>query len=72
MEPEIVGKRVMKLIAKNKMEIEEVAQKMGMEIKTLEKKLKGEEEFYLEEMQKIKEIFQLNTKECHELFFGKR
>lgn len=71
MEPEIVGKRVMKLIEKNQIETKEVAQKMGIGIEELKKKLQGEEEFYLDEMQKIKEIFQLNAKECHELFFEK-
>ncbi len=69
MEPEVVGKRVEKLLEKNKIEIEEFAQKMGIGVEVLQKKLKGEEEFYLDEMIKIKVIFQLDTKSCDELFF---
>lgn len=71
MEPEVVGKRVKKLLEKHKIEIEEFAHKMGISIETLEKKLKGEEEFYLDEMIKIKDIFQLDTKSCEKLFFNK-
>lgn len=69
MEPEVVGKRVEKLLEKNRIEIEEFAQKMGIGVEVLQKKLKGEEEFYLDEMIKIKDIFQLDTKSCDELFF---
>lgn len=69
MEPEVVGKRVEKLLEKNRIEIEEFAQKMGIGVEVLQKKLKGEEEFYLDEMIKIKVIFQLDTKSCDELFF---
>ncbi len=69
MEPEVVGKRVEKLLEKHKMKVKEFAHIMGISIQTLEKKLKGEEEFYLDEMMKIKEIFQLDTKSCDELFF---
>ncbi len=69
MEPEVVGKRVKKLLEKNRIEIEEFAQKMGIGVEVLQKKLKGEEEFYLDEMIKIKVIFQLDTKSCDELFF---
>lgn len=71
MEPEVVGKRVEKLLEKNKIKIEEFAQKMGIGVEVLQKKLKGEEEFYLDEMIKIKDIFQLDTKSCDELFFYK-
>ncbi len=69
MEPEIVGKRIMKLMEKNKIERKELADKMQLTIAELEDKLEGEEEFYLDEMMKIKDIFQLDGKECDELFF---
>lgn len=71
MEPELIGKRVIKLMEKNKIETKELAHKMGIEKKTLEKKLEGKEEFYLDEMIKIKNIFQLDTRDCDELFFQK-
>lgn len=69
MEPEIVGKRIIKLMKKNKIERKELADKMQLTVAELEDKLKGEEEFYLDEMMKIKDIFQLDGKECDELFF---
>lgn len=69
MEPEIVGNRVMKLMKEHKMEIEELAKKMKIEPSVLKGKLEGREEFYLKEMIEIKNIFQLDTKSCDELFF---
>ena len=69
MEPEIVGNRVIKLMEKNTMSIEELANKMGIDEKNLEDKLNGKEEFFLDEMKKIKEIFQLDEKSCDVLFF---
>ncbi len=69
MEPEIVGKRVMKLMEKHNMKIEELANKMQLDIKKVNEKLNGKEEFYLDEMIKIKTIFELDTKSCDELFF---
>lgn len=71
MDAKVIGKRVIKLMKKNKMSIEELANKMELEIKVLEKKLNGEVEFYLDEMTKIKNIFQLDLKSCDELFFKK-
>lgn len=70
MNPEIVGKRVMKLMEEHKLEIEELASKMELDEKVVKKKLEGKEEFYLNEMTKIKDIFQLDTKSCDELFFS--
>lgn len=69
MEAEVVGKRVKKLLEENNIEMEDFAQKMGISVEVLQKKLKGKEEFYLDEMIKIKDIFQLDTKSCDELFF---
>lgn len=71
MEAEIVGNRVMELMKKHKMEIEELAQKMNLKQSVLKGKLEGKEEFYLKEMMEIKNIFQLDTKSCDELFFQK-
>ncbi len=69
MEPEVVGKRVIKLMKEHKMEIEELAKKMNLKQTVLKDKLEGKEEFYLEEMIKIKNIFHLDTKSCDEIFF---
>lgn len=69
MEPEIVGKRVRKLMENKNIEISELANKMDLKLEDLENKLNGKEEFYIDEMMKIKTIFQLESDECDELFF---
>lgn len=69
MEPELIGKRVMKLMEKHNMKIEELASKMKADVKMIKDKLEGKEEFYLDEMIKIKNIFQLDAEGCDELFF---
>lgn len=70
MEPEIVGKRVEQLRKEHEISIRELAERMELTEQVLQMKLKGEEEFYLHEMEKIKDIFQLNIKDCDQLFFG--
>lgn len=69
MEPEIVGKRVRKLMESHNMEVNDFANKMDLNIEDLKNKLDGKEEFYIDEMMKIKTIFQLDSSECDELFF---
>lgn len=69
MEPEIVGKRIRKLMENNNIEMIELANKMDLKLEDLERKLEGKEEFYIDEMMKIKAIFQLNGDDCDELFF---
>ncbi len=69
MEPKIVGERIKKLIKANQMTKEEVAKKIGIKNKSFEKKLMGKEEFYIEEIVKLTEIFHLNIDECEEIFF---
>lgn len=69
MEPEIVGKRVAQLMNKNNIKKEELAVKMGVNLENLNNKLEGKEEFYLNEIIKLKNIFNLDVKECDEIFF---
>ena len=71
MEPEVVGKRIMKLMEEQNVEIEALASKMKLDVKILKDKLEGKEEFYLNEMIEIKNIFKLDAKSCDELFFKK-
>ena len=54
---------------KNEIEIEELADKMELSVMDLKDKLEGKEEFYIDEMMKIKTIFQLNSSDCDEIFF---
>lgn len=71
MEPELVGKRVKEMIENHHMTVDEFAKKMGLRKESLEIKLAGKEEFYINEMHKIKEIFHLNLEEVNALFFPK-
>ncbi len=71
MEPELVGERVMKLMKEHKIAIEELADRMKIQVKVLKGKLEGKEEFYLNEMIKLRNIFELDIKNCDELFFQK-
>ncbi len=69
MEPEIVGKRIRQLMEKNEIEVEQLADKMELNVTDLKNKLDGKEEFYIDEMMKIKTIFQLSNSDCDQLFF---
>ena len=62
MEPEIVGKRIKKLMEIKNITSQQLSKKMDIDINSLNKKLEGQEEFYLDEMKKIQQIFDLDIK----------
>lgn len=47
MEPEIVGKRIKKLMEIKNITSQQLSKKMDIDINSLNKKLEGQEEFYL-------------------------
>ena len=53
MEPEIVGKRIKKLMEIKNITSQQLSKKMDIDINSLNKKLEGQEEFYLDEMNLI-------------------
>lgn len=61
MKTEVIGKKIESLMAEKKLTIKDLAKKMEISSKTLAKKLKGEQEFYINEIIKVAEIFNLNT-----------
>ena len=69
MEPEIVGKRIKKLMEIKNITSQQLSKKMDIDINSLNKKLEGQEEIYLDEMKKIQQIFDLDIKTVDELFF---
>ena len=69
MEPEVIGKRVKELIKNKNISIEKLSQLMNVDKQQLENKLNGKEEFYLDEMHKLKEILNLTIEEVEDLFF---
>lgn len=71
MNPEIIGNRVKEIMKNKNITVQELSEKIGINKKCLEKKLEGKEEFYLDEMIKIKKILNLNLEESDYLFFKK-
>ena len=69
MEAEKVGKNVENLITERKIKKEEVAQKIGININTFERKIEGKEEFLAYEIVKLINLFNLSTSECAKIFF---
>lgn len=69
MEPVIVGNRIKELMNISKINKKELADNLNITLFDLEKKLNGEEEFYISQMMKIKEIFNLNLDIFDKIFF---
>ena len=71
MESKIIGNRIKELMNIEKISEKSLAKSLNLTVVKLEKKLNGEEEFYISEMTKIKEIFKLNLDVFAKLFFEK-
>ena len=71
MESKIIGNRIKELMNIEGIGEKKLAKSLNLTVVKLEKKLNGEEEFYISEMMKIKEIFQLNLDIFTKLFFEK-
>ncbi len=71
MEPKVIGNRIKELMNIEAVSKDKLAKSLNLRLVELEKKLNGEEEFYISEMMKIKEIFQLNLDIFTKLFFEK-
>lgn len=71
MDPELVGYRVKQMMKNKNITVEELSEKMKINKEELKKKLEGQEEFYIGEMHKVREIFNLNLEEVEALFFEK-
>lgn len=69
MEANEVGNRVKALMKAKNITKEELAKRMGINTKTLSKKLEGKQEFFANEIILITKIFDLSLKECVETFF---
>ena len=71
MEPKVIGNRIKELMNIEAVSKDKLAKSLNLRLVELEKKLNGEEEFYISEMMKIKEIFNLNLDIFAKLFFEK-
>ena len=70
MEAREIGNKIKELMKAKKMTEKQLAKEMGINIKTLTKKLSGKQEFYATEIIAITKIFELDIKKCAEIFFG--
>ena len=71
MEPEIIGHRIQKLMIQKNIEKEELAKSLNITSEELKRKLEGKEVFYINQIDKIKEIFQLDVETFTKIFFEK-
>lgn len=69
MKPEIIGNRIRELMKIENIDKKKLANNLEITQIELEKKLNGEKEFYLSQIMKIKEIFNLNLDFFEKLFF---
>lgn len=69
MEPKVIGNRIKELMTIEKIDKKELADSLDLTMLELEKKLNGEEEFYISQMINIKKIFHLNLEVFTKLFF---
>lgn len=65
-----VGNKVRNLMKTHNYTMKRLADEMGINIKTLSKKLAGKQEFYASEIIMITKIFELDIKKCAEIFFN--
>ena len=65
-----IGNKVRNLMKSHNYTMKRLANEMGINIKTLSKKLAGKQEFYASEIIMITKIFDLDIKKCAEIFFN--
>ena len=70
MEPEVVGKRVEKLIKECNIDKKYLAESLNISVKCLEEKLKGKQEFFVSDVIIITEILNLDINTVAQIFFG--
>lgn len=69
MDNEIIGKKVKALMIIKNIKRSELAEKLGITYNTLTRKLNGREEFYINEILKMKDIFDMDIELCARVFF---
>ena len=70
MEPEVVGKRVKKLIEDYNIDKEFLSKNLNISITELEEKLEGKQEFFVSDVIIITEVFNLDINTVAQIFFG--
>ncbi len=70
MNPQLIGKRVKMLMTMRNIKRKDLASKMGISYNTLTKKVNGQREFCVDEILKMKEIFNLDLETFTNIFFN--
>lgn len=70
MEPKVVGKRVENLIRECNIDKKYLAECLNVSLKSLEEKLKGQQEFNVSDVIIITELLNLDIKTVAKIFFG--
>lgn len=70
MNPQLIGNRVKMLMTVNNIKRRDLAKQMGISYNTLTKKINGQREFCIDEILKIKEIFNLDLETFANVFFN--
>ena len=69
MNNEIIGKKVKALMVFKNVKRSELAEKLGITYNTLTRKLNGTKEFDINEILKMKDIFDMDIELCARVFF---
>lgn len=70
MNPQLIGSRLKALMTIRNIKRKDLAVKLSISYNTLTKKLNGQREFTINEILKIKEIFELDADLCSNIFFN--
>jgi len=70
MDTELIGKKIKALMTVRNIKRSDLANELGISYNTLTKKLNGKREFSINEILKIKEIFNMDVELCANIFFN--
>lgn len=70
MNPQLIGNRVKMLMTLNNIKRKDLAEEIGISYNTLTKKINGQREFCINEILKMKEIFNLDLETFANIFFN--
>lgn len=70
MDNELIGNKLKALMAMRKIKRSELAKELNISYNTLTNKLSGDREFTINEILKMKEIFNMDVELCAQIFFS--
>lgn len=70
MDTELIGKKIKALMTVRNIKRSDLANELGVSYNTLTKKLNGKREFSINEILKIKEVFNMDVELCANIFFN--